>query len=170
MRFVPHIFDKSGNRIDVVIAPMKATDAARTDTEPKWQTSWASEYISSEAFDKYAVKLGDELIALGAYEILQSSVVVHIVYMEAHPESNPTIAGKNRKYFGIGRLLIAQGIKISIDNGLRGDVVLEAKTTELAEHYERDFGAVKLPIFSADASRFLIADDAAKNIFFSYLE
>lgn len=63
-----------------------------------------------------------------------------------------------------------QGIKISIDNGLRGDVVLEAKTTELAEHYARDFGAVKLPIFSADASWFLIADDAAKNIFFSYLE
>ena len=170
MRFVPHIFDKSGNRIDVVIAPMKAPDAARTDAEPKWQTSWASEYISSEAFDKYAVKLGDELIALGAYEILQSSVVVHIVYMEAHPESNPTIAGKNRKHSGIGRLLIAQGIKISIDNGLRGDVVLEAKTTELAKHYERDFGAVKLPIFSADASRFLIADDAAKNIFFRYLE
>ena len=127
-------------------------------------------HIASEAFDKYAVKLGDELIALGAYEILQSSVVVHIVYMEAHPESNPTIAGKNRKHSGIGRLLIAQGIKISIDNGLRGDVVLEAKTTELAKHYERDFGAVKLPIFSADASRFLIADDAAKNIFFSYLE
>ena len=49
MRFVPHIFDKSGNRIDVVIAPMKATDAARTDAEPKWQTSWASDYISSEA-------------------------------------------------------------------------------------------------------------------------
>ena len=90
--------------------------------------------------------------------------------MEAHPESNLTIADKNRKYSGIGRLLIAQGIKISIDNGLRGDVVLEAKTTELAEHYARDFGAVKLPIFSADASRFLIADDAAKNIFFSYLE
>ena len=35
MRFVPHIFDKSGNRIDEVIAPMKATDAAHTDAEPK---------------------------------------------------------------------------------------------------------------------------------------
>ena len=34
MRFVPHIFDKSGNRIDVVIAPMKATDAARTNESP----------------------------------------------------------------------------------------------------------------------------------------
>ena len=90
--------------------------------------------------------------------------------MEAHPKSNPTIAGKDRKYSGIGRLLIAQGIKISIDNGLYGDVVLEAKTDELARHYEDDFGAVKLPVYSADAPRFMIADNAAKNIFFSYLE
>ena len=41
---------------------------------------------------------------------------------------------------GIGRLMIAYGIKLSIDNGLAGDVVLEAKTTALAKHYERDFG------------------------------
>lgn len=170
MRFVPYIFDKAGNQIHVDIVPLQAADAARTNAEPKWQTSWTSEYISSDEYDKYAVKLGEELIALGAYEILQTSVVVHIVYMEAHPASNPTFVGKERKYFGIGRLLIAQGIKISIDNGLRGDVVLEAKTSELAKHYERDFGAVKLPVYSADAPRFMIADDAAKNIFFSYLE
>lgn len=170
MRFVPHVFDKAGNRINVDIVPMQTADAAHTDAEPKWQTSWLSEYISSDEFEKYAVKAGDELIALGAYEILQTSVVVHIVYMEAHPASNPTIAGKDRKYRGIGRLLIAQGIKISIDNGLQGDVVLEAKTSELARHYERDFGAVRLPVYSSDAPRFMIADDAAKNIFFSYLE
>ena len=35
-------------------------------------------------------------------------------------------------------------IKLSIDSGLTGDVVLEAKTTSLAKHYEEDFGAVLL--------------------------
>ena len=65
--------------------------------------------------------------------------------MEAHPESNPTMDDGNPKYRGIGRLLIAQGIKLSIDNGLGGNVVLEAKTSELAAHYQRDFGAVRLP-------------------------
>ena len=59
---------------------------------------------------------------------------------------------------------------LSSDNGLQGDVVLEAKTSELARHYERDFGAVRLPVYSSDAPRFMIADDAAKNFFFSYLE
>ena len=52
MRFVPHVFDKAGNRINVDILPMQTADAAHTDAEPKWQTSWLSEYISSDEFDK----------------------------------------------------------------------------------------------------------------------
>ncbi len=63
-------------------------------------------------------------------------------------------------------MLIAYGIKLSIDHGLTGDVVLEAKTDELARHYERDFGAVRIPVFQSTAPRYLIADEAAKRIFF----
>ena len=90
--------------------------------------------------------------------------------MEAAPSSNPTIAEKSRKYRGIGRLLIAYGIKLSVDNGFGGDVVLEAKTSELERHYVKDFGAVKLPSFRSSAPRFIIADEAAKRLFFSYLQ
>ncbi len=53
--------------------------------------------------------------------------------------------------------------------GLQGDVVLEAKTSDLARHYERDFGAVRLPMFESSTPRYLIADEAAKRIFFTYL-
>lgn len=89
--------------------------------------------------------------------------------MEAQPESNPTLDGGNPKYTGIGRLMIALGIKLSIDNGFAGDVILEAKTTALAKHYEKDFGAILLPTFQSSAPRYLIADDAAKQIFLTYL-
>ena len=92
-----------------------------------------------------------------------------IPYMEAQPDSNPVMDGGDPKYTGIGRLMIAYGIKLSIDHGLAGDVVLEAKATALAKHYERDFGAVRLPVFGSAAPRYLIADDAAKRIFFTYL-
>ena len=109
------------------------------------------------------------MIALGAYEILEHALVVHIVYLEAQPESNPTLDEGRPKYTGIGRMMIAYGIKLSIDNGFAGDVVLEAKTTELARHYERDLGAVQLPTFQSSAPRYLIADEAAKRIFFTYL-
>ena len=170
MRFVPYVYAQDSTRVSVAVEPMNDADADRTNQPPIWQSSWTSEYLNDAHFEKYAVRLENELIGLGAYEINESSLVVHIVYMEAQPESNPVIVGRDRKYRGIGRLLIAYGIKLSIDNGFNGDVVLEAKTPELARHYAEDFGAVRLPSFGSAAPRFLIADTAAKQIFFSYLE
>ena len=169
VQFKPFVLDKTNKQIPVSIVPMVQADAESTNLPPVWQTSWTSEYLMENRFEKYAAKAGDELIALGAYEILNHSLVVHIVYMEARPESNPTLDYGEPKYTGIGRLMIAYGIKLSIDNGFAGDVVLEAKTTDLARHYERDFGAVPLPVFSSSAPRYLIADEAAKRIFFTYL-
>lgn len=147
MQFKPFVFDRMNQQVPVSIVPMTQADAELTNLPPVWQTSWTSEYLSADRFEKYAAKVGDELIALGAYEILSNSLVVHIVYMEAQPESNPNLDGGAPKYTGIWRLMIAYGIRLSIDNGFAGDVVLEAKTTELARHYETDFGAVPLPIF-----------------------
>lgn len=169
MQFKPFVFDRIGQQIPVSIVPMTRNDAESTNLPPVWQTSWMSEYLAQERFEKYAAKVGSELIALGAYEILNGSLVVHIVYMEAQPESNPNLEEGIPKYTGIGRLMIAYGIKLSIDNGFAGDVVLEAKTTELARHYEKEFGAVRLPMFDSSAPRYLIADEAAKRIFFTYL-
>lgn len=169
MRFQPFVYDKDHQQVSVAIEPMKRQDAASTDAEPLWQTSWTSEYLADPRLEKYAAKVGDELVALAAYEILESALVVHIVYIEAQPESNPTLNAGEAKYTGIGRLMIAYGIKLSIDHGLTGDVVLEAKTTNLARHYERDFGAIPLPTFRSSAPRYLIADEAAKQIFFTYL-
>ena len=169
MRFEPFVYDRSNQKISATISVMTQEDAKITNADPLWQTSWTSEYLNDDRFEKYAAKVNDELIALGAYEVLENALVVHIVYMEAQPESNPTLDGGHPKYTGIGRMMIAYGIKLSIDNGLTGDVVLEAKTDKLAKHYEEDFGAVRLPMFRASAPRYLIADEAAKRIFFTYL-
>lgn len=169
LQFRPFVYGSENQQIQVSVEPMARSDAESTNLLPAWQTSWTSEYLAEEHFQKYAAKVGDELIALGAYEVLNRSLVVHIVYMEAQPESNPNLDDGRPKYTGIGRLMIAYGIKLSIDYGFAGDVVLEAKTTELARHYERDFGAVPLPAFDSSAPRYLIADEAAKRIFFTYL-
>lgn len=91
MRFQPFVFDNENQQIPVTIEQMTQEDAELTNADPIWQTSWTSEYVTDKRFEKYAAKVGDELIALGAYEILANALVVHIVYMEAHPESNPTL-------------------------------------------------------------------------------
>ena len=117
MQFRPFVYDAMNRQVPVAIEPMTPQDVALTDREPLWQTSWASEYLANEGYEKYAARVGDELIALAAYEVLPTALVVHIVYMEAQPESNPTLDGGTPKYRGIGRLLIAYGIKQSIDSG-----------------------------------------------------
>lgn len=169
MEFKPFVLGRNREQVPASITPMAPADAQSTNETPQWQTSWTSEYLLDDRFDKYAAKVDDELIALGAYEILENSLVVHIAYMEAHPESNPNLDGGVPKYTEIGRMMVAYGIKLSIDNGLAGDVVLEAKSAQLARHYEKDFGAVRIPVFQSAAPRYLIADEAAKRIFFTYL-
>ena len=71
-----------------------------------------------------------EIVALGAYREDDHGISVFIANIEAHPESNPTISTV-RKYAGIGRMMIAYGIQLSIDSGHGGIVTFEAKTDEL---------------------------------------
>ena len=170
-RFVPFILKTDDEqKIGVRITRMKKADAAQTEKEPVWQTSWMSAYIQKDAFEKYALKTTDgELVALAAYEILENDVMVHITYIESQPESNPTLT-KQKKYRGIGKAMIAFGIQLSIDANCNGVVVFEAKTDELEQHYIRDFGARPVASLYPDGPKtFMIADQAAKDIFSSYL-
>lgn len=97
-RFIPFILKTDDEqKIGVRITRMKKADAAQTEKEPVWQTSWMSAYIQKDAFEKYALKTTDgELVALAAYEILENDVMVHITYIESQPESNPTIVGHSK--------------------------------------------------------------------------
>lgn len=67
-----------------------------------------------------------------------------------------------RKYYGIGELLIAYGIKYSIDHGCLGDVVFDAKTGESARHYESDFHARRIPYLESSGVKwYMLADEDA---------
>lgn len=80
MEFKPFIYNAKQEQIPVSIAPMTDADAQKTISA--WQTAWTSDYLSDLRLEKYAAKLDEELIALGAYEILKNALVVHIAYME----------------------------------------------------------------------------------------
>ena len=93
------------------------------------------------------------------------------MYAESAPHSNPVLTKKSeRKYSGIGAALIAFGIKYSIDNGCRDDVVLDAYSDDLALHFAVDFGAMRIPsITNGGPKRFMLADEAAWQLFSKYL-
>lgn len=77
VQFRPFVYDAMNRQVPVAIEPMTPQDAALTDREPLWQTSWTSEYLADENYEKYVARVGDELIALAAYEILPTALVVH---------------------------------------------------------------------------------------------
>ena len=139
-------------------------------TKSGWQTVWNTDFILDPQKEKYVAKTEDgEIIALGAYRVRERSVAVYIAYIESQPESNPTLT-KHKKYQGIGKAMIAFGIQLSIDSGKNGVVTFEAKTDELAKHYIRDFGAIR--VFAKQSGgpiMLMLADNAALSLFNTYL-
>lgn len=168
-RFLLDLFvtNNTGDTIPVAMSRATEEDIAKTDS---WMTYWGSDYIQNNSFINFAMKsLEGELIALVSYEIMRNRLVVHIVYMESQPESNPVIT-KERKYYGIGKALIAFGIKLSVEHGFGGDVILEPKTDELRMHYINDFDGVVLPNYKGGVPcSILIADTAAVKIVSDYI-
>lgn len=150
------------------IRPAFHQDFVRTERE-NWQTSWLSDFIQEPALEKYALEIADtdELVGLGAYRNMPEGVLVYVEYIESAPSSNPTLTHR-RKYAGIGAALLAFGIQLSIDYGYGGAIYLKAKTTEIREHYIRDFGAI--PFSRHDPFLLLIDGDAARELFVQYLE
>lgn len=173
MYFAPYVIQGCDTgKIAVEIVPATQQDLAATKGEPAWQTDWDSDHLSDPAVDKFAMKLQNgELLALGAYQISGRKAYVYILYVESAPPSNPTMTpSASREYYGIGEAMIAFGIKYSIDNGCRGDVVFDAKTDELARHYAKDFGARQIPsAASGGPKRFMLADEDAWRLFSKYL-
>lgn len=174
MHFYPFVIQaNTGAPLPVQVDHAEKADLESTHGIPEWQTDWASEYLAAPTVDKYAVKAADGgLIALAAYQIRGRSAYVYILYAESAPHSNPTMnLWENRKYYGIGKLLIAYGIKYSIDHGCRGDVVFDAKTDELARHYESDFHARRIASpESGGPKRYMLADEEAWQLFSKFLK
>ena len=130
---------------------------------------WMSKYLQEPFLQKYALKIAatGELVGLGAYRNMPEGFLVHIEYIESAPHSNPTLS-KNRKYRGIGAALLAYGVQLSIDSGYGGTIYLKAKTSEIREHYIRDFGAI--PFSHREPFLLLIDGEAARNLLFQFMK
>jgi len=164
-----HVMDAaSGTQVPAQIRPATEEDFQRTVREG-WQTSWLSGFIQDKALEKYALEitLTKEMIGLGAYRDVPDGLLVYVEYIESAPSSNPTIK-RDRKYRGIGAALLAYGVQLSVDYGYGGAIYLKAKTTEIREHYIRDYGAE--PFSRADPYLLLLEGPAAQRLLSQYLK
>ena len=172
MFFVPYVIRSDSNEKEYVQILQSSLEDFEKTVYDGWQSEWTGDYLSASDIDKYTVKASDgKIVALAAYKIIHQQAYVYIVYLESAPESNPVLTSREeRKFRGIGRLLFAFAVKYSIDHGCRGDVVFEAKTDELAEHYLKDFHALEIPRAGfGTPRRFMLSDSASWEIFSQYL-
>lgn len=108
----------SGEQVLIAMEPAMKNDLEATKNG--WQSDWTSDFISDPRLEKYAAKTeAGEIVALGAYREDDHGISVFIADIEAQPESNPTLT-KKRRYAGVGRMMIAYGIQLSIDSGHGG--------------------------------------------------
>ena len=172
MYFVPYVIQGNDGQPLYVKIESATNEDLKATRESAWQTDWESQYLANSGIEKYSLKTADgELIALGAYQASGNKTYVYIVYLESAPHSNPTQkAREERKFYGIGEVMIAFGIKYSIDKGCRGVVIFEAKTDALAKHYAQDFHALEVSGRSSGGpKRFMLADKEAWELFSKYL-
>lgn len=150
----------SGEQVLIAMEPAMKNDLEATKNG--WQSDWTSDFISDPRLEKYAAKTeAGEIVALGAYREDDHGISVFIADIKAQPESNPTLT-KKRRYAGVGRMMIAYGIQLSIDSGHGGVVTFAAKTDELYEHYVNDFHAVPISADFSAISRRAEAADAGR--------
>ena len=158
----------SKEKIPAIVKPATEQDFRATkDWQTKWTTPYASQLPNKVALHR---KDDDELLGLMSYELDEKGLAVEIIYIENARHSNANllrVEHKKKKYTGIAKALFAYAIKVSFDNNFDGVLYFRAKTSELAEYYRTEFGAVA-PV-RYDPFRMLILEDAATNILSDYI-
>lgn len=152
MHYSFYVLDQESKVNDVIIRPATEENYKKTISE-NWQSDWSSTFIQQNHLEKYAMvkTYSKELIGLLACHPQVENNCIRLVYMEAAPNSNPTLVKTNqRKYYGIGKCFLAFATMRCLELDLDCTLVFKAKTTELFWHYIKDFGAVPLRRSSYD--------------------
>lgn len=94
---------------------------------------------------------------------------MEIIYVESARHSNANLLhaeGGHKQYLGIARALFAYAIQVSMDVGFDGVLVFRAKTSDLLNYYQREFGARQVGVY--DPFRLVIWEDAAERLIAEY--
>lgn len=104
-----------------------------------------------------------------SYELNQGNLAIEIIYLESARHSNANLLhvnGGRKRYIGIAKALFAYASQISLEAGFDGVLVFRAKTTDLLDYYQREFGA--RPVGAYDPFRLVIWEDAAERLIAEY--
>lgn len=156
-----------GMRYPVSVRPATKDDLAATQN---WQTNWTTSFAvglpNKVALDQTETK---ELLGLMSYDLDRRSLAVEVIYLESTRHSNANLlhaTGTHKRYIGIAKALFAYAVQVSLEAGFGGVLVFRAKTSDLLEYYQREFGAWQVGAY--DPFRLVIWEDAAERLIAEY--
>lgn len=105
-----------------------------------WSFNWLDRSLEKAEVYKLCVNGEDSIQGLVAVTDFKRDRAIYVNLAENAPHN----LGKNKKYNGVGGHLFAIAAEISYKRGYGGFIFMDAKNTELVEHYSKTLGAVLL--------------------------
>ena len=118
----------------------KKASKAELESLSGWNFNWLADDLESAEIYKLGAVGDDTAQGLVAVTDFPRDMAVYVNIAESAPHN----LGQGRKYSGVGGHLFAIAAQISWDKGYGGFLFLDAKNSELVEHYKRTLGAVLL--------------------------
>lgn len=135
-KFTPCLEDTETGEL-VPTSYEKATKKELSDLKG-WSFNWLDKDLKNSEIYKLHI-VGDNTIqGLVAVTDYSRDMAVYVNIAESAPHN----LGKGKKYSGVGGHLFAIAAKVSYDKGYGGFLFMDAKNTELVEHYRNTLGAV----------------------------
>lgn len=123
-----------------------------------WKFNWLDSNLNDTEIYKLTLKNENEIQGLIALTKFERDRAIYVNIVEAAPHN----LGVNKQYNGVGGHLYAIAVQKSIESGYGGFVFMDAKNSELAEHYEKTLGAVLLG--RPHQYRMFIGEDSAQKL------
>ncbi len=134
-KFTPCLEDtRSGKLVPTVYAPATKEELSSLKG---WKFNWLDDSLKSSEIYKLTIESFDEIQGLAALTDFPKSYAIYFNLAESAPHNT----GKNKHYSGVGGHLFAIAVQKSVERGYGGYVFMDAKNTELAEHYKKTLGA-----------------------------
>lgn len=105
-----------------------------------WNFNWLDDSLNECDVYKLCIAGTETIQGLVAVKDFKRDMAVYVTIAESAPHN----IGKNKQFIGVGGHLFAIAAKISMDKGYGGFVFMDAKNTELVEHYSKTLGAILL--------------------------
>lgn len=157
-RFTPCLIERSTGKI-VQTSFSKATSKELTGLKKKgWAFNWKAADLKNAIVYKLTLEGSSEIQGLIALTDFVRDQALYVNIAESAPHNR----GPEKQYEGVGGHLFAIAAQISIDHGFGGFIFMDAKNTELVEHYHEKMGAQLLGM--PHPYRMFIDEEAAQRL------